>query len=124
VLKHLTQKEVDALIKAADTLNAANPPSDEEFILFENLESDLNRWRKIKPHREALHATIASLSPDARLELLAPMWFGRGDVKATFDQLLSHARTFDQSDEGDMGYIADKSRSLPLYLNRGLAKLR
>jgi hypothetical protein len=50
------------------------------------------------------------------------MWLGRGDVEATFSELVQYAREY--SDEGDVEYIAEKSPRLPEYLRRGLAKLQ
>lgn len=123
MLRHLTQEQVDRVISAANELNAVDRPSEEGIRFPGDLELHLKQWKQMQPQRAALRAAIAALPLEARFELMALMWVGRGDVPdATFDNCLEHARR--SADEGDVNYIAEKSPSLPMYLRDGLAKLR
>lgn len=73
------------------------------------------------PERSALVAALAMLSPAARHELVALMWLGGGDNGGDVDAIVAYAR--DNADAGEVGYIASKSRALPLYLEAGLVSL-
>jgi hypothetical protein len=48
------------------------------------------------------------------------MWIGR-DVGKTYNEALKYAH--EQSDEGDVNYIAAKSPALPTYLKNGMKKI-
>ena len=71
-------------------------------------------WRKCR-------GLIAGLTPDARYELMALMWIGRGDGDAEdFAAFTGDARGL--SDSGDVDYICEKT-PLAEYLRAGLMKL-
>jgi hypothetical protein len=119
VLKHLTQSDISAIIAAAER-NVAAHPSPERGI---TLEEGLEMVGRPDPTYEALKQTIRALSQNARLELMALMWFGRGDEPGeTFAELLAEAKR--NSDSHDVDYIAEKSLALPSYLRDGLRRLR
>jgi hypothetical protein len=65
-----------------------------------------------------LYAAISSLDRQARRELVALIWLGRGDFETLADAL---AHVSDDSPEATAGYLAGKSRALPKYLRAGLA---
>jgi hypothetical protein len=73
------------------------------------------------PEGDALKDTITKLSRDARRELMALMWLGRGDVAGSFADHLKQA--YKHPDEG-IDYIAGKSPALPKYFRAGLEKVR
>jgi hypothetical protein len=64
-----------------------------------------------------VRALIQALSNEARTELLALMWLGRGDTN-DFATALAHARR--TSHDGIVGYLAGKP--LQTYLPLGLTK--
>jgi hypothetical protein len=70
------------------------------------------------PARAALREAIQALGNDARMELMALMWIGRGDFGGTFEDALKHA--WRNSNETDAAYIAEKAPVLPAYLRDGL----
>jgi hypothetical protein len=118
-LNHLKESDVTTVIAAAERYNSATPPS--EFGV--TLEEGLRKYQQARPHREALKQTINLLSAEARQELMALIWFGRGDaIEADFAQHLADAKR--ASDESDVDYIAEKSASLPVYLRAGLDRLK
>jgi|GEM_PF-840214 len=122
MLKYLTEKQIAAVISAAEALNAVSPSSELGLEYPGDIEKSVEDWERMKPYRVALLDTISGLSLEARFELMAVMWLGRGDADGPFDQLLRHAKRL--TDEGHVEYIAEKSSSLPLYLRQGLTKLR
>jgi len=63
---------------------------------------------------------IQTLSPDARAELIALAWLGRGDSGDDFTQLVQHAHR--TSDAGDSRYLAAKG-PLHEYLDEGARRL-
>jgi hypothetical protein len=67
-----------------------------------------------------LRRAIEGLTFEARIELKALMWVGRGD-DLTFRGALEHGRW--HADQGDAGYIAAKSPALPTYLRDGLTEI-
>ena len=67
-----------------------------------------------------LRRAIEGLTFEARIELKALMWVGRGD-DLTFRDALEHGRR--HADQGDAGYIAAKAPALPTYLRDGLTKI-
>lgn len=123
-LKHLTEKQIATIINAADALNVADLPSEESITLLpDDIHKTFEHQRELGPLQNVLQMAIADLPLEARLELMAVLWLGRGDVpEATYDDFLQHARR--SADEGDVGYIAEKSRGLPTYLRNGMAKLK
>ena len=65
---------------------------------------------------------IRELSPEARSELMALMWYGREPLEADYMDHLVDARE-KQGDPGEVIYIAEKSPALPGYLRKGLERL-
>ena len=118
MLKHLKETDVQAIIAAAERNNSAHPASE----IGITLEAGLKTIGRVVRERKALQKIIELLSPDARQELMALMWLGRGDTPGSFADHLKHAKN--TSDAGDVDYIAEKSPSLPLYLRAGLARLK
>jgi hypothetical protein len=119
MLKHLKETEIQAIIVAAEHNNAAHPPSKLGITLEEGLEM----LGRPNPTRKVLEETIRSLSQEARSELAALIWFGRGDsIETDFAEHLARAKR--NSDEGDVNYIAEKSPALPTYLRAGLDRLK
>jgi hypothetical protein len=119
MLKHLKEPEIQAIIVAAEQNNAAHPPSKFGITLEEGFEM----LGRPDPTRNVLEERIRSLSKEARFELAALVWFGRGDsIEDNFAEHLAHAKR--NSDEGDINYIVEKSPSLPTYLRAGLERLK
>jgi hypothetical protein len=94
MLQHLTEPEVHAIIKEAAEYDRAHPT-------------------------DALSDAITRLSDDARMELVALMWLGRGDAGDNFADHLKEARR----NPHPVGYIWAKWPNLPRYLRDGLKKL-
>ena len=67
-----------------------------------------------------LRRAIERLSFEARLELKALMWVGRGE-ELTFQGALEHGRRI--STEEDASYIAAKALALPFHLRDGLTEI-
>jgi Protein of unknown function (DUF3775) len=67
-----------------------------------------------------LRRAIERLSFEARLELKALMWVGRGE-DLTFRDALEHGRRI--STEDDASYIAAKALALPFHLRDGLTEI-
>jgi hypothetical protein len=119
MLKHLKESEIQVIIAAAENNNEAHPPSELGITLAQGLDL-LDRP---DPTRETLEEAIRSLSREARLELMALTWFGRGDsIETDFAGHLAHAER--DSDDGSVDYIAEKSPALPTYLKAGLDRLK
>ena len=56
------------------------------------------------------------------MEMLALIWIARGDYRPdAFEEALAYAREHYQS--ADVGYLADKWRSLTTYLRVGLREM-
>jgi hypothetical protein len=115
MLKHLTKADVHAIIEAAEKSNSAHPPRE----LGSSLEEARERRSRPDPEGDVLKAAIKKLSPEARVELVALMWVGRGDVEGSFADHLRQA----QRDSHPVDYIVEKSPALPRYLRQGLKKL-
>lgn len=117
-LKHLRQIDIEAISSAARRLSANHPPS----ALGITLEHGLAKLEESKSERLALENVIRSLSWDARFELIALIWFGRGDSPEPFTELVAEARR--EHDEHEVvEYIASKSSALPIYLRKGMERL-
>ncbi len=70
------------------------------------------------PALRSLKERLAALSPEARQELLAVLWIGRGDYAAgDWEAALSEAQR--RSAAGDVDYIAERG-PLHDYLMKGL----
>ena len=114
MLEALTIKEIENIISAAEALNAKHPPS-ELGISLATYDS-----RSYMTDKKMLVEKISALSPDARMELMALMWIGR-DFEGKYNEALKYAHQ--ESGEGDVKYIADKSPALPTYLRNGMKKV-
>lgn len=69
-----------------------------------------------------LKAQLALLSPEARQELMAVLWIGRGDfAPGEWEDALTEAQR--RSTEGDVDYIAERG-PLHDYLAKGLYLLK
>ena len=113
MLKNLTLEQVEEIISAAEAWNAKHPSG-------HSSTKEALDIRAFAEDRKPLVQKISELSHDARMELMALMWIGR-DFDGTFDDALKYA--YENSHEGDFGYIADKSPALPEYFRKGLAAL-
>jgi len=119
MFKHLKESDVQAIIAAAERNNAAHPPSELGITLEEARE-----WRgRPDPTRIELEHILGSLPREARIELMALVWFGRGDsIETDFAEHVVEATR--NSNETDINNIAAKSASLPIYLRAGLDRLK
>jgi hypothetical protein len=106
-LRHITESQVKKVIALAINLNKIDP------------SGGIQRASKSSPQRKALLDYIKHFSDDARHELTALMWLGRGDDGSDFQSLLETA--YEWSDFHDAEYIVEQSLSLPSFLQRGLA---
>ncbi len=118
MLQHLMESDVAAIIAAAELNNAAHPPSEHGITLAAWLDEP----DRPDPTRKALDKMIRALSHEARWELMAVMWLGRGDAPGDFAECVAYAKG--RTDEGDVNYIVEKSPALPLYLRGGMEILR
>jgi len=120
MLVHLTKPEILAIVELAELNNSAYPESE-----IGTIEEEAHEQHGTPiPHaeREALKQAISSLSLEARLELVALIWFARGNApKDSFAVHLTLAKG--ASGAGDVEYIAEKSPSLPMYLRTGMDRL-
>ena len=119
MFKHLKESDVQAIIEAAECNNAAHPPSE----LGITLEEARERRGRPDPTGIALKQALGSLPPEARIELMALVWFGRGNsIEPDFAEHVAEAKR--NSNETDVSYIAEKSPALPVYLRAGLDRLK
>jgi len=119
MFKHLKESDVQAIIAAAERNKAAHPSSK----LGITLEEARERRGRPDPTRIALEQALGSLPPEARIELMALVRFGRGDsIETDFAEHVAEATR--NSNETDVNYIAEKSASLPVYLRAGLDHLK
>jgi hypothetical protein len=120
-LKHLSGEQVHQVVHCATVLTEAFP--DPAFGLKVGDRADFQEAMDhlSSPEARALTEVVRSLSEDARSELTALMWLGRGDSGDDFGKLVEEAR----KNFGPRGieYITQKAPSLPVYLMRGLAAL-
>ncbi|MGE0126660.1 MAG: DUF3775 domain-containing protein [Blastocatellales bacterium] len=114
----LDGQTLDKIIALADRLKNKNfADSQARGDRNPTVEEILNYHQS--PEYQDLYKSIANLSSQARRELLALMWIGRGDF--SFDDwsaALKHARP-DPVDQA-AGYIIGKSLRLPDYLRAAL----
>ncbi len=115
MLKHLTIPEIENISALAE--RAARRDSDEPLDWHAN--NHVDRIYEYRRRQTPLIDAIARLSFEARMELMALMWIGRGDG-FTFEGALQHARR--TTSESDAAYMAGKS-PLPRYLRRGLERI-
>jgi hypothetical protein len=120
-LNHLAVTDVDEVIALAE--KAGFRPEDFAGTLLEVTHKAADKSREGgRPERAALRAKLASLDQEARVELLALMFLGRGDGgPMAFRDMLAHARR--ASDASDVQYLVGKGRALSLYLRNGLREI-
>ena len=96
---------------------------DMEIIMLKALMTkeiqDIIRAAEMRDQK-MLVQNISALNRDARMELMALMWIGR-DFEGTYNEALEYAHQ--NSDVGDVQYIAAKSPALPTYLKSGMKKI-
>jgi len=120
MLVHLTEREILAIAELAELNNSAHPES--EIGITQEEGSEQYGGPIPNAEREALKQAIGSLSLEARLELIALIWFARGNApKDSFAVHLTLAKG--ASGAGDVDYIAEKSSRLPMYLRHGIDRL-
>jgi Protein of unknown function (DUF3775) len=120
MLVHLSEPEILAIVELAELNNSAHPESEIGITQEEGRERSGGPFRHAE--REALKQAISSLSLQARLELIALIWFARGNApKDSFAVHLTLAKA--DPGAGDVDYIAEKSPSLPMYLRNGMDRL-
>ena len=107
MLEALTIKEVENIIRAAEELNAKHPPSEL------GISPATHDSRSYMTDQKTLVQKISALSHDARMELMALIWIGR-DFEGNYNDALEYAHQ--ESGEGDVRYIAEKSPALPIFL--------
>jgi hypothetical protein len=116
MLKHLTPADVNQISLLAR--EAVGPLSDAPF---QRADQPYPGHDDKRLARAALREAIHALSKEARNELLALMWIGRGDFGGSFQSAVEHAQG--RSTETDPHYVAEKARALPVYLQTGLEQL-
>ena len=98
MLNHLTLSQIERISALAERTAEARSYEDRRVAYLD------------------LRSAIEGLTFEARIELKALMWVGRGD-DLTFRGALEHGRR--HADQGDAGYIAAKALALPIYLRDG-----
>jgi hypothetical protein len=122
----ITRELVDRLIGLKEDYDSRWPASTgkESFDIDDasNVEDTLEdmKLRGNDPARQKFYEIVKSLSREERNELLALMWFGRGDP-GDFEDLVKHASE-DIATSGDAPYMFSKS-PVADYLKNGLKKL-
>jgi hypothetical protein len=81
---------------------------------------DTDRISDLRAAFDSFYEYVQSLGHEARMELMALMWIGRG-FEGSFADAVQYA--YANSDEGDVLYIVEKSPDLSAYLSRGLTLL-
>jgi hypothetical protein len=81
---------------------------------------DTDRIPDLRAAFDSFYGYVQSLNHDARMELMALMWIGR-DFEGSFADAVRYA--YQNSDDGDILYIVEKSPDLSAYLSRGLSIL-
>ncbi len=117
MLSSLTIDQVNAIIRAANALNTKYPPS---TTGVRGSDITAEKIRAYNRDEKPLADLISALSKDARMELMALIWIGRGDGDE-FGEAVEYARK--NSDDGDVLYIAEKAPALPTYLRNGLKQI-
>ena len=119
MLVHLTEPEILAIVRLAELNNAAHP---ENEIGADNPPEGSGQSIS-DAQRQALREAIVSLSPDARVELMALIFFARGNApKDAFAAQLTLARW--TSDASDVDYLAEASHLLPMHLRNAIYRLK
>ncbi|GJD93090.1 hypothetical protein OCOJLMKI_0277 [Methylobacterium iners] len=76
--------------------------------------------KEFSDNQKPLVDAVSKLTHEERMELMAVMWIGR-DFDGSFEDALAYAH--ERSDEGDVGYITDKTLGLSAYLRTGREKV-
>jgi len=118
-LIHLTEEQVRKIISLSEAWNRTYPPSELGDDFFEDAEKSYEHLHA--PELAEFTAYITALSDEARYELMALMWLGRGDSGQNFGQLITYAKK--KANKGDVNYIVEKIPALPRYLADGLKLL-
>jgi hypothetical protein len=118
MLKYLSVDQLRKIVVEAEQLNAKYSSREGRSITGEHLTRD--QLIAYTNDENQLKWEVETLSYDARMELLALMWIGRGS-EDHFDEALKQAHK--NSNDGDVAYIVDKSRMLPTYLRNGLKRI-
>jgi Protein of unknown function (DUF3775) len=134
VLQHITVDDVQEIARLSKEAREAqdlllnkvrvmDKAEDEALIseqtlgTLDSLDVSLN-----SPPLDELKERLDALSDEARHELMAVMWIGRGDYVADeWDDALTRARA--ASDTGDVDYLSEKG-PLHDYLSKGLFQLK
>ncbi len=115
-LIHLTEEQVRKIISLSEAWNRTYPPSELGDDFFEDAEKRYEHLHA--PELAEFTAYITALSDEARYELMALMWLGRGDSGQNFGELITYAKK--KANKGDVNYIVEKIPALPRYLLDGL----
>lgn len=114
-LSHLSQKQVESVIEAADAHNPPDETGSEQLVNLGDISPD--EILKDSASKKVLTAHIDALGEKGRQEICALMWLGREeDPIDHFPELLANAWGM------ETGYIAAKW-PLAQYLRRGLERL-
>lgn len=123
-LKHLSYGQLGGALTLAEILNAkraaARNPDQFKSAVLELYDGN-------NTPRNAFQDFLKTLSREAFCELVALMWFGRGNEFATFSSAYAHAlvcnRTLEHIAEQGIDYLIMKS-PLVKYLRAGIDKLK
>lgn len=116
-MQHLEKAEALRIASLAEAAaEAGNKPEDAQLAPAKT--SELRR--PTKQVRE-LEQAIRDLSREARNELRALMYLGRGDAGDDFAELVADAE--ECSDEENVRIVADKSVALSAYIRAGLVRI-
>jgi hypothetical protein len=134
VLQHITVDEVKEIARLSNEARQAQDRllnkvrvmdrNEDGALLSEQMLGTLDSLDVSldNPALNALKERIDALSDEARYELMAVMWIGRGDYSAgQWDDAIAQARA--GSDAGDVDYISEKG-PLHDYLAKGLYNLK
>jgi hypothetical protein len=134
VLQHITVDEVKEIARLSNEARQAQDRllnkvrvmdrNEDGALLSEQMLGTLDSLDVSldNPALNALKERIDALADEARYELMAVMWVGRGDYSAgQWDDAITQARA--GSDAGDVDYISEKG-PLHDYLAKGLYNLK
>lgn len=122
-IAQLSREAREAQDRLLDKAKIVNKAKDERELATElagtlaSLDASLNNAAL-----RMLKERLAALPPEARHELLAVLWIGRGDYAANqWEEALTEAQR--RSDAGDVDYVAERG-PLHDYLIKGLYLLK
>ena len=114
-LKKLRAVDLQEIAKLASSRDEIDTP--EEISLADMAGPGATQWRIAS---EEIVERIDMLSEEARAELIAVMWLGRGDSGDDFPALVTQA--MQSSDSGDSRYLSSKA-VLYKYVKKGAEKV-